>query len=52
MDKARENHMKEMNRLQNAIKNTNSPYLISDYTKAYKRMERELKEYDMYKAVV
>lgn len=52
MDKAREKHIQEMNRLQNAIKNTKSPYLINDYTKAYNRMQRELKEYDMFKAVI
>ena len=43
----REAHIAEMNRLVEAICTTESPYLRSDYGKALKRMERELKEYDL-----
>ena len=43
----RKAHIDEMNRLVEAICKTKSPYLRSDYGKALKRMEIELKEYDM-----
>ena len=43
----REAHIAEMNRLVQAICTTESPYLRNDYEKALKRMERELKEYDL-----
>ena len=49
-DKARERHVKEMERLQQAIKKTTSKHLIRDYVKALKRMARDLEEYDRYKA--
>ena len=51
-DKARERHVKEMERLQQAIKKTTSTHLIRDYVKALKRMARDLEEYDRYKAKV
>ena len=47
MTDPREAHIAEMNRLVEAICTTESPYLRSDYGKALKRMERELKEYDL-----
>lgn len=49
MDKMREKHIAEMERLKEAIARSTSPYLKRDYTKAYKRMERELAEYDRYR---
>lgn len=49
-DKARERHVKEMRRLQDAISRTTSKYLVRDYVKALKRMIRDLEEYDRYKA--
>ena len=49
MDKMREKHVAEMERLKIAIAKTKSEYLKRDYSKALKRMERELKEYDRYK---
>lgn len=49
MDKMREKHVAEMERIKDAIARSNSPYLKKDYTKAYKRMERELAEYDRYR---
>ena len=49
MDKMREKHVAEMKRLKTAIAKTKSEYLKRDYSKALKRMERELKEYDRYK---
>lgn len=51
MDKMREKHVAEMERLKIAIAKTKSEYLKRDYSKALKRMERELKEYDRYKGV-
>ena len=52
MDKMREKHVAEMERLKIAIAKTKSEYLKRDYSKALKRMERELKEYDRYKGDV
>ncbi len=48
MDDPRKAHIEEMNRLADAIYRTESPYLKRDYAKALNRMERELREYDMY----
>jgi hypothetical protein len=50
MDKMREKHIAEMERLKDAIDKTESEYLKRDYKKALKRMSAELKEYDRYKA--
>ena len=52
MDKMREKHVAEMERLKTAIKKTDSEYLKRDYKKALKRMSAELKEYDRYKGGV
>lgn len=49
MGDPREEHIAEMNRLVEAICNTESPFLRKDYGKALERMERELKEYELYK---
>ena len=49
MDKMREQHIREMHRLKDAISKSTSKYLIRDYTKKYKQMQIELKEYDEYK---
>lgn len=46
MDKMREKHLCEMQRLSESIQKTKSEHLKTDYTKAYRRMYRELKEYD------
>ena len=50
VDKMRERHVKDMERLQQAIKKTTSKHLIRDYVKALKRMARDLEEYDRHKA--
>lgn len=49
MDKMRAEHVQKIYRLRAALSRTSSPYLKRDYTKALKRMERELKEYDEFK---
>lgn len=49
MDRMREKHIQEMERLKTAIEKTKSPKLKRDYTKALKEMERELKDYDRFK---
>lgn len=49
MDRMREKHIAEMQRLKTAIDKTDSEYLRRDYKKALKRMSAELKEYDRYK---
>ena len=46
MDKMRQKHVEEMSRIFEAIQKTMSEHLRRDYTKAYRRMYRELKEYD------
>lgn len=45
----RERHINEMQKLQTAIRETHSSKLKQDYSKALRRMEIELKEYDRYK---
>lgn len=52
MDKMREKHVAEIERLKTAIAKTKSIYLKRDYEKALKRMQKELKEYDRYKGGV
>ena len=49
MDKMREKHVAEMERLKTAMEKTDSEYLKRDYEKTLKRMQKELKEYDKYK---
>lgn len=50
MTNAEEAHIAEMNRLREAIKKTDSEYLKADYSKALKRMKRELKEYRRFRS--
>lgn len=50
MDPAREKFVADMEVLRDAISRTRSPYLRKDYEKALRRMERDLKEYDRFKA--
>ena len=49
MDKMREKHVAEIERLKTAMEKTDSEYLKRDYGKALKRMQRELRDYDRYK---
>lgn len=46
MNKAREEHINEMNRLRDAIERSSSWKLKKDYGKALARMRKELREYD------
>ena len=46
---ARKRHLAQMRNLKRAINETKSPFLKRDYTKAYKRMERELHEFDFHR---
>lgn len=52
MDKMREKHVVEIERLKTAMKKTDSDYLKRDYGKALKRMQIELRNYDRYKGGV
>lgn len=52
MDKMREAHVKEMERLSEAMGRTRSKYLLRDYKKAYFRMAEQLREYDKFKSAV
>ena len=52
MDKMREKHVAEIERLKTAIAKTKSVHLKRDYEKALKRMQKELREYDRYKGGV
>lgn len=47
--KARKRHLAQMRELKRAINETKSPFIKRDYTKAYKRMERELHEFDFHR---
>ena len=47
MCNSREIYVEKINWYKSAIANTKSPYLKRDYQKAIKRMQRELKYYDM-----
>ena len=49
MDKMREKHVAEIERLKAAMEKTDSEYLKRDYGRALKRMQRELIDYDRYK---
>ena len=49
MDKRREKHVAEMDRLKDAMARTKSNHLRCDYGRALKRMQKELEEYDRYK---
>lgn len=49
MDKQRQKFVEEINRLKQALKETESIYLKKDYKKAIREMEQELKEYDKYR---
>lgn len=49
MDKMREKHVAEMQRLKDAISRTDSVKLKRDYQKAYQKMEKDLRLYDAYK---
>jgi hypothetical protein len=48
----REKFIEEMNRLKKAIAKTTSKYLIKDYTKQLKQMQRDLAEYDYWHSKV
>ena len=52
MDKMRQRHVDEINRLKDAIAKTESEHLKNDYGKALRRMQNELREYDRYKGGV
>ena len=49
MDKMRNKHVAEMERLKEAIAKTSSKHLKNDYTKALRKMQKELAEYDRYR---
>lgn len=49
MDKMREQFVQEMEKIYSAAERSDSPYLKADYMKAYKKMQKELSEYDGYK---
>lgn len=46
---AEKRHIAEMERLKEAMRNTNSQYLKRDYRKKLKKMEAELREYRKWK---
>lgn len=48
VDKRRQEFVDEMNRLEQAIYKTDSEYLKRDYSKALKKMKRELAQYDKF----
>lgn len=48
MSKAEKEFVDEINRLKEALTRTKSEYLKADYTKAIKKMEKEIAEYRRY----
>lgn len=52
MDEQRQKFEAEICRLKKACRETNSEYLRRDYSKAIKRMIRELRTYDAFRAEV
>lgn len=47
-DIRREEFVAEMNRLSNALEVTKSPMLRRDYSKAMRKMKRDLADYDRF----
>ena len=47
-DIRREEFVAEMNRLSNALEVTKSPMLRCDYSKALRKMKRDLADYDRF----
>ena len=45
---SRDEYIDKIKRYKLAISNTNSPHLKRDYQKAIRRMQRELRTYDMF----
>jgi len=50
MDNMRDQYAAEIRRLEDAIRRTSSERLRTDYGKAVRRMRKELKDYDRYRA--
>ena len=44
----RDKYVSEIRRLEAAVKKTDSKFLKADYTKAIRRMKRELEQYDRF----
>lgn len=49
MNNQRELFINEMKRMKEAIKKTNSEKLKTDYSKALKRKQKQLRQYDEYR---
>lgn len=49
MDRQRELFVNEINRIEEAINKSKSAKLKRDYSKAVKKMKKELKEYDNFR---
>lgn len=47
--KAIERHMVEIKKYQSIVNESNNPYIINDYSKAIRRLKRELKTYCKFK---
>lgn len=49
IDKQRAVVVAEIERMEDAIRRTKSKYLMVDYTRAVKRLKKELRDYDRFK---
>ena len=49
IDKQRAAVVAEIERMEDAIRRTNSKYLVADYKKSVKRLRRELADYDKFR---
>ena len=52
IDKQRAVVVAEIERMENAMRRTQSKYLVADYNKAVKRLRRELADYDSFRRCV
>lgn len=52
IDKQRAVVVAEIERIEDAMRRTNSKYLVADYKKSMKRLRRELADYDKFRGCV
>ncbi len=46
-----EKHLDDIKRYESIVNNSNNPYVINDYSKAIKRLKRELRMYCNYRGI-
>lgn len=46
-----EKHLDDIKRYESIVRNSDNPYIINDYSKAIKRLKRELKVYCQFRGL-